>query len=332
MFPKKVKKNLIIKVILLFIGISVLISLIEKIGLNNFFTTIKEANQKLIILGICFYSIALIIRCFKWYILFIYKNKKISFLKFAPIFFINSFLSNITPGKSGELATPILFKKYFKSSIGEGLSIVIFDRFIEIFSLTFLIAFSFYSLNISIKNDYNPLFFGLAVIFFIIIFLLFILFVQSKNNNIALKIEKLKFFKNIFNNNNFLSNEILKFRKNCCVFLYEKKIFVLLLILSFLAWFFETLSFYMIVRSVFEANFFVIAKLQLIAIGITIVSFIPAGLGVGNISFAYLASINGFQYEQAGIASLLATLFFLGSIIIYGNISLFALRRIQTKI
>ena len=100
-----------------------------------------------------------------------------------------------------------------------------------------------------------------------------------------------------------------------------------LIFLSFIAWFFELLSFYSIIRSIFEANFLKIATLQLIAIGITLVSFIPAGLGIGNISFAYLSNINGYQYEQAGAASLLTTLFFLGLIILYGNISIFCLKK-----
>ena len=81
-------------------------------------------------------------------------ENRINYRQFIPFFLVNSLMGNITPFKSGEAVTPLLFKKYLKIPVGQGFSIVILDRFFELMIFTIILFFAvFYILNSGIQNS-----------------------------------------------------------------------------------------------------------------------------------------------------------------------------------
>jgi uncharacterized membrane protein YbhN (UPF0104 family) len=96
-----------------------------------------------------------------------------------------------------------------------------------------------------------------------------------------------------------------------------------LLILTALGWIFELLAFYFSIISVMSAPFQIVASSHVIAAGVAVASFIPAGIGSGAVSFVYIISGAGYSIEDATAAAVLSKFLFLGSIFVYGFLSIF---------
>jgi len=311
--------NKIIKIILFCLGLSLLFFLLHHVGFKETIRHISEANPVFLFLGVLSYFIVISIRSFKWFILIRVIDPEVKYRKFLPFYLVNTLIGNTTPFKSGEAVTPFLFKRYLKIPVGRGFFVVILDRFLELMTFVIiLILVFFYILNRGIENGLVlSVFKWLFAVFFLILIFLIIVAVSRK---IVLKVvsffKKYSFLKRIFE---FIEKELNVFYEALPLF-KNKGIYQTVVPLTLLGWLFDFLAFYFIFSSVFSIYFMDIVVAQVINVGASLITFIPGGLGVSEISSVYMLSLFGHSIILSTAAILLVRLLLTGFLLIFGLI------------
>jgi len=320
-------------VLLLAIGAGIVLWLLHKYGLANVVHILQRVRMVWIAAGILVYYAGVLVRAVKWHWLIARVGHQVGFGGFLPMYCVISMAGTITPMRSGESLAPFLFRKYLHASIGGGFSVILLDRLFECVSLALLMSIAviyvLFSFNVSVLLA-RGLMLSFAVLL-IVIGLLFVLLRQQMWTTLILKglkslMEKRKAPAILLRVVQGLEREIHCFYV-AVAHLSHHRVFVFLILLTFLAWLFEIGAFYCIVRSVTDAPFLVIASSQAIAAGIALASFIPGGIGSGTISFVYLFSLAGYSGTTATAAALISPVVFLGSMFICGSLSAVILKR-----
>jgi len=284
-----------IKIALFLVGILIFIILISKIPLKDSWGAVTRANLLITAIGAFFYIIVISLRSLKWLLLTKEIKPNVKYKEIAPIYLVNSLMGNITPFKSGELTSVFLFKKYLKMSKMQGLAILIFDRFFEIIIFSLILIASFlYIITHEIKD-------GAILVSFQKIFLIATLLIVVLMIIIFFKkpvIKMFNFFEFIKNNSTgkkifvFLENKIDAFYSSFSLF-KNKKILFLMFLLTSLAWLSEIISFYLVFTSVYNAPFLQITSAQIISLGASLIAFIPAGVGISELSTVFIMGLFG---------------------------------------
>lgn len=310
--------NKIIRLILFISGVSILFILVYRIGFHEIVKTIAEAKIDFLIYGLSVCLILILTRAFKWFLLIRITGNKTRFKKFLPLYFVSSLMGNITPFKSGETITPFLFEKYLKIPVGQGFAIVILDRFFEL--ITFAIIFTLTILYVI------PVFRWALFPLFAFISLLAILIVSQKTSLKILGIfnvfKKYSLIKRILE---FAEKELQIFYDGLSLF-KNKKVYRFIIPLTLICWFFELLSFYFIVSSVLSASFFHIAAAQVIAIAAILLTFIPVGIGIGEVGIVYVLNLFNYPAVLSAGGALLARIIVTGALFSVGIIGTFLLK------
>ena len=304
----------IVRLIIFLIGLSLLFFLIYRIGPSEIVKAFSEAKSYYIVLAVFVYILLIITRSLKWFLMVRIFENKIKYRQFLPIYLFNSLMGSITPLKSGEAATPVLFNKYFKIPVGRGFSVVVLDRFFELAIFTIVLTASLvYMLNYGIQNDLLSRFFGGALT--AIFLTLFLMITALISKRITLKM--LKFFRII----RFMEKEADAFY-DALPLLKNKKAYLFLTPLTILCWFFEISSSYLMYNSVFPAPFLISASVSIVTGAASFVTFIPGGIGLIEVGVAYLFGLFGYSAVSAASSVILARVFLTGTLFISGLLGL----------
>lgn len=291
---KLIRNNILYGVIFAFI-----VYLIISFSID--YSSVKSAiaSFSLSQLSIIFFLVllSLVLKFFRWQL---YLNElpiNIS-LSTSIHVFISGLLMGITPGRIGELLKSYLLKKSNSINFAESASVVFAERIIEFIALIIL------TLSGIIMLGLNS-----AIIFPISVFL-FVLLIFSLNKNLQnmmLKsIVKVKFFKKYIEDINLLGKS---FRK-----LFQPRIFILSILLSVIAWCFEVLGFYYVVRTFESSSEFLVSGINYcLSIIVGALSFLPGGIGTTEGSLTFLIVRSGLSENNAISATILiriATLWF----------------------
>ena len=295
------KKNSAIKLFLFCFGLFLLFALIYRAGFSEIIRVVAGAKLYLAFSGVLVYLMVIFIRSYKWFLLIKIIQGGISYRRFVPLFLINSLIGNLTPFKFGEAATPVLFKKYLKIPLGRGFSVIVLDRFFElvVFNII-LVSAVFYILNQGIQNNLALSVFRVMFIAVFLLLAVFITVIISKKITMGM----LRFFRIL----RFAEKELDGFYDAVSLF-KNKRIYYLIIPLTIMGWFFEFLSFYLIFNAVFSVSFINIAAAQSITAAATFVSFIPGGIGVGEVGMVYILGLMGYPFILTASGAVLASLF-----------------------
>lgn len=312
----------IVKIILFFLGLLILAGLVQRIGLAEIAKTISQADFRFALLGIFFYIILIFIRSLKWFLLIGFAENKVSYKELLPICLVNSLMSSLTPFKSGETITPLLLKKYLKIPVGQGFSVLVLDRFFELMIFTIFLIFAvFYIINAGIENSFAITL--LQGIFAILVILIAILIIVIVSKRITLKIlsifnflKKHPFLKRVLE---FIERELDIFYTTLPLF-KNKKIYQLIIPLTFLAWVLEMVSYYFVLTSVIALPFVKVAVAQLIASAATFTTFLPGGLGIAEGGAVYILKLFGYSSILTLSGALLVRILLTGTLLISGLI------------
>jgi len=96
--------------------------------------------------------------------------------------------------------------------------------------------------------------------------------------------------------------------------------------LTLICWFLDFLSFYFIVSSVLSASFFNIATAQVMAIAAALLTFIPVGIGIGELGIVYILNLFNYPTALSTTGALLARIILTGTLLTIGIIGTFLLR------
>lgn len=310
------------------LGASLLFFLIWRVGYGAILSIIARAKIIFLLAGLLVYLILIVSRAFKWFLLLRAAGQNINYKEFLPCYLTNCLLSNLTPFKSGEAISPLILRKYLKVPFGQGISVVIFDRFFELMVFTvFLIAAALYLIKLGAVTGMILTIIKLALAAFIILILFLIVIIASPK--VSLKI--IAWFKpwgKYSLGNRILTlagRELQVFYASLSLF-KNKKVYQKMIPLTVLAWLLEFLSFYLVFTAVVPAAFFQVAAAQTLSIAATLVTFIPAGLGVGELGVVYILTLFNYSVALSAAGALLARLVLTGSLLAAGIAGSFLLK------
>jgi uncharacterized protein (TIRG00374 family) len=309
---KKIFQIKTIKLVLLIFGIMLLGFLLYRADPKEILKTIAGAKINFLIVGFVIYLLLTLVRSLKWFLLFKKTGFQINYKNFLPFYLVNLLISNVSPFKSGEAVTPFIFKKYLKIPASQGFSVVILDRFFELIIFIFLLSLAtLYIINAQIQNIF--LLSVLKWIFLILFFFIILILIIFKSKKNTLKIL------NLSKKLSFAKPGLEDFYKNLNLF-KGKKVYKFMIPLTLMGWLFEFLAFYFVFCSVLPARFLEIFSAQAISMAATFITFVPGGLGVGELGIIYILSLFGYSSLIATSGAFLARIFLTGTVFILGII------------
>ena len=300
---KKIKNN-----IFLGIGFATIVYFILIIYNDYSQIYLSISNYPILYLFIAQFLIvlSLIVKFFRWnyYLGILGINIK---LWDSILIFNSGLLMSITPGKVGELLKSFLIKENYDFEISESSSVVIAERIIEFIALIILgiVGVLIYSFGL----EY------LAIATFILFILLFIVMSSKTQSKIYKNLQKFRFLKKYIEN-------IELFRRSLDR-LFTKIHFGKSLFLSFLAWIFECMAFYIILLG-FSNNISITWSIFIYSFSLFIgsISMLPGGIGTTEGSLIFLMTKNMYLENSAFTATILIRVITLWVPIIIGFISL----------
>ena len=302
--------------------------LVWRAGAGDILAASKDVDLIYISVGALVFLGAIVMRALRWYLMLKFMKGDTTFTRFLPLYFLNFMISNATPARSGEALAPFLLKQHIGSSTGEGFSIELVDRIVELIFIVFITicgcAYCLFFADLPAK-----LYIALAVLLGLLGLMLML----------ALS-KKVGFFTlNILGR--FFSERVLTKLKDTLTSFYDgldalknQRVLYTLLLFAALSWVFVAFSYFLRAKAILDASFLPITSSWAISIGVGTASFIPSNLGVGQASFAYLISkIFKFDltqttiFAQATAAALMAKVVALGVTYVAGLSSLLWIRR-----
>lgn len=269
------------------IGLIALLFALFHIGAEEIFKSLQKSNANYISIALILYLIAQLFRCEKWFQLIKILSKepfKISRKITYSAYFKLSFISNISPGKSGELSAPIIIQSSTDLDLKKATSVYLTDRINEaIFLVIFVIITALYLYQKTLIDIQliNPS--------YILIMMMILLTGLYLTITISRKTKIFGFFRSVLDH----SKEILK----------NKSTWAFLPFMTLCAWAFEILSFHFFILS--TSNIALIDSLTLSTVGIliAIASIVPGGIGLKIVGVTYLAHSLGYSTPEILMAN-----------------------------
>jgi len=246
--------------------------------------------------------------------------------------FSGFFVNTITPGAQvgSEPVKAYLFKVKFKKPISKTFGVIIADKIMHVFVLSFFIIFSIIYLItfIPLPDEFMLVLQALLFLFFLFFAVIVALKMRKKKIGLIYAFEKSKWFSwlNPFKNNPKLKKTIGKgirsFTKTFWETFTDKKIFILGVIFSLIYWFLNYLVSYFLFLSIgIKINFL------LIVVVFSLVNFsslffpTPGGAGFIESLMIFLYSLVGVNFTAALVVSLLTRVIFYFYSIVIGGIT-----------
>ncbi|MBN1779894.1 flippase-like domain-containing protein [bacterium] len=317
---------------LLAAGVLIFGALMRRVGLGALARMFHDADKGCWILAVFLYFLSMLFRGQKWYLL-LSTVQKIRFGRFFPMYLVNNVMGTITPVKSGEAVGPVLFKRYLGIELGHGFSVFLIDRIFELGFILISLGFSFVYLALNVPMPallYQSILIAFVMTVFVLALMFAVLFVERWGYGMTDMF--IKWFRHgrlqrMFTAMREELNHFYTFRKNDGV---TRTMFPLFL-LTGLAWLFQFIAVWLVVISLLPVDFWASLAAQGIAIPISIVSMIPAGIGISAVGYQSIMALFGYAYEPVVGAALLSKILFLGLIFISGWLSSLCLNRPEVR-
>lgn len=297
--------------ILLVFGVILFACLIVRVGPEAIVSRLSSANVNNILGAILCYFFILAFGCLRWICLISYKNKNVNILKVSQVFFLNCFVSNMTPGRSGDIIAPAMLVSQCGLSLPFASAVIIMDRFSDFFVLMFVGVVSVIWLTSgAIKNDISDIFGdvlgALHVSFYILVFVFFVIYLLI-NNSVLKKKYEASFFKKITKNisTNFNDN-------------VSKRNIVVAAMFSLVIWTLHFLKEFLMVSAFIEISFGYNVVCQSISTLISLFSLIPGGIGVNAVSYAFIAEQLNLDWQGAASSAVVGSILFMSIRMILG--------------
>lgn len=266
-------------------GISILLLLFLKLGIEDIIKITLTADLKFVFLAYIPFVISLLIGSFNVYVLIFGLVKKISFFHAFKYYLLSWSVGLFMPGKIGDLSI-IYFLKKENIPIGLGTAVSITDKIISLITLVLIASFGFFLFfNIKQALIYMALFIGITS-------LLIFLILNKTSRDIIKKVlgKRSKIFKGF-------SKSILSYIKT------KKELLMLNFIITLLQWFVSAFTIFFLFLA-FDTHI-PISIVFLISTITTTLSLIPltiSGLGIKESVAVFLYStLNYSPIITAGV-------------------------------
>lgn len=289
--------SLKLRKILPIIGLIIFGYILIKLDIKNIFKEISKANLSYLLIAMLFVFFMLITQTLKWFIIARKQKTKIPFIKAFKINIISLFYGFITPSKIGSVIRADYLKEYNNGKLGKGISNFVLDKVLDLCSLVILaIIFSVMFKDV-LDGNYLIYFW----ILLILLFAVFLIFIDKKRSKFFLKIVYKK----------ILPEKMKVKAKEGFDSFYEdmpkKRYFILFLFANIVNWIvLYTISYFVGLSLGIELSFFYYMAILPIA---TLVAQIPitiAGLGTREATMMSLFKVVGAGYTKVFSMSMIS--------------------------
>jgi uncharacterized protein (TIRG00374 family) len=315
-------------IVFIAIGIIIILLLLLKIGLAEFYENLINADHTFTILSLAVFSLAVALKGIRWHSLFGETGLKND----IKIYLIGQSVNQIAPTGSGELTRAYVARNKFGINVGKTLAPAAIERFLDtafLLSMTIIYIFLIVSPGEYLYQMAIAIIIGTIAV---IIILYIIIRPQILDRPVS-------FFGRLFEKEdsifNRLSSKVTRsvgvFQKTLLSF-HEKKMLLLKnLILTIMIWSLFGLGSYLALKAFGEEVLFlymipIVCASEIIGA----FSFIPGGLGVKEETFAIFLSFLGVAISIGETAALIIRGIGYLIVIFGAGISLFTMRKIRS--
>lgn len=244
--------------------------------------------------------------------------------------FSGFFMNTVTPGAQvgSEPVKAYLFKVKYKKPISKTFGVIVADKIMHVFVLSFFIIFSIiYLLTfIPLPDKFTFVLQVLLFLFFLVFAVIFALKMRKTKRSLIYTFEKSKWLSwlNPFKNNpklqKTIGREIKSFTKTFWETLKDKKIFILGIFFTLIYWLLNYLVSYFLFLSIgIRINFLLVVVVFSLVNFSSLFSPTPGGMGFIETLMVFLYSLVGVNFTAALVVSLLTrAIFYFYSIVIGG--------------
>jgi len=250
---------------------------------SDFFKVLQilaSSNLYFVALGFLFWFLGAIVRSLRWQKLLKVSNVNLSFKDTLHVYIPSLFISNISPAKSGDALRPFLLKGMKNKSVAKSLPSVFVERILDIAVLIIFSLFGIFYFGKSIVS-----YFVISIFIYLIVFV-FGSWILISEKRTKIFLEKFLFlFKKIKTFRKFVLKVDKFSRTLSSSFLKYKSFgkFFSSLILTFFVWFIEGIILWIAFKTInIEVSFFVCLFSISISVLVSVITFLPGGLGINE--------------------------------------------------
>ncbi|MCB9739243.1 MAG: flippase-like domain-containing protein [Deltaproteobacteria bacterium] len=302
--------------LLLAVGVAILVALIVRSGPARLLDLAARADKTLWLGGVAFYIGSMVLRALKWHRL-LGVVRPVSLSRTVGVFLVNAVAGNLTPFRSGEAVGPVLFQRHLGVPLGDGFSVIVVDRVLELLAMLVYLAAAFLYLDTHLTLE--PLFraavfVAVAGTLVITAGLLAVLAWEAPGRWLVQAISRIPALQRRAPAIRAELERFYAFRRRPGVF----GALPVLAGLTLASWAVQFGALWCVAASMTDVGYLATAAGQSISIPASLLSFIPAGIGVGAASFQYVMELLGYAPDPMVGAALLGKVLFLGLIIALG--------------
>jgi hypothetical protein len=305
MNTKKILKN----VILYGIGISIILFIVWKIGVNDIIRVFLLMNTSLFLIAVGLYAITIFLIMMRWRCLLRINNYDASFKNLFLLIMMGQFINNITPSMRGG-SEP--FRAYYLSKLENipyhiTFSSVVVERLLD--TLVFLIL----TLAVILYFIYNgigyvkELIFIWALIGTLTAVAFYILMHKTLAHKLVLKIAKItaRFSSKDIDEKN-IESSIKLFQNNIRFFKNNTEKIVFPFVLSFGWWLLDIFRIYVLFQAIrCHISIIAVSSTYLISLLIGILPTLPGSLGTSDAVMIGMYSLFNIPYSEAAAGTIL---------------------------
>jgi len=295
----KIQLIRLIRYFLLILGVIALVVFISSLDINQVKKSLSSITWDIILIVMILNALGILIKAFRWRIL-IYKISNVK----PSLFF--SFLSIIagvsaasfTPGRGGDIAKPLMLKTSYHVSLTQSIPAMLIERILDLLSV---IAFFFVAWIILPKRHliYNEIVLPAMTLAILLVLCAFIL--PKKIERICLLI-----IRKIPISPKLQSKLIILIEKffQSIILLRGRKVSISMTILSLAAFFVEIIKFkFLFMVFGITISLMLIAFSFTASLAVSLLSFVPGGIGVTELSFVAILTKMIPNYTIAKLTS-----------------------------
>lgn len=274
-------------------GISLCVLMIIYIGPAQVLSKISNAHLPNVFISIFFYLLVVSLGLVRWYTFLILSKTPVAYKTIANIYLLNMFVSNLTPARTGDALVPKMLSDTANVPAAKSTAMLLVDRASDLLTLglLFVVASTWLFLHTDIKLPTNVSLLAIPVIVGVAILMLVLVL---RNNSKLLSP---------------LQTFLRETRSALKHYLSAGKL-LLVLLLSATNWLLHFLKEYFLFTAFLQISFIQVAVCQSISNVFTLLSFIPAGVGVNVVTNSVLVQQMGLDWQAAATTALVGTVLF----------------------
>ena len=310
------------KAVIFLVSILIIVLILSFADLKEVYANLRLITYFDILVALLIMTTSMLLRVFRWRLI-LSDEKKVSFVRITPVYFLGQAIAGFTPGNIGDPVRSVILKKTEGIPISNSIKSIMAERITDLLAVIFL---SLYVLVFYLGGYIGGVKIGYGILLVLILTMMLLLFSRRCSFFI------LNMLARLFRRNEKLSRFIDSFIESFCNSRMRKRTFLSAMVLALILWILDGMIFFYIFERLgmnLEAGFVISAFALSVIIGL--ITFLPGGIGSFEGSFLILLISAGVEKNTA-IAGIFITRFMVYAYpLILAYISFLTIRKMTNK-